>query len=429
MTNVIVESGVLDSKSGTTTTVNALSGDFGLPGTFLILVDAVLQDPAAGTITNIDALEGTITVEINEDYTGPISIQIEVEDEFGNIATATLEGEVAPNPDLGSPPVAEDDAYLVASDDVLRTDILSNDSDPDGSDIEIASITVTDADGDEVTIDGPFDPSEGIEVQSADGRTGVLAMDETGADPFVPRTLAFDPNGGFDDLEDGETDTVTITYTIKDEDGQEDTASVTLTIEPGKPIMTTRDFTTIGTGLTETVTDESADINVGDMQRNSTLEVGDGDHDIEIGSGATGISVEVGDGNTKLVTGQIDGGAITLGDGDHDIDTGELGTGSNDVSITVGDGNSDINFEDTIQDFARVADPAITAGDGNHNVTGNIGQVGNGGTNLSVGSTVTVDLGDGDSNITMANSGGTGTVRVIENGRWVTREVNGSPAR
>ncbi|MCP4022076.1 MAG: tandem-95 repeat protein, partial [Desulfobacteraceae bacterium] len=96
-------------------------------------------------------------------------------------------------------PTANDDSDSTDEDTTITVSVLTNDTDPDTSDIlSVQSIDTTGTKGD-VTDNG-------------DG------------------TLGYDPNGQFDALSVGETGTDTFTYTISDGNGGTDSATVTITV-------------------------------------------------------------------------------------------------------------------------------------------------------------------------------------------------------
>ncbi|MEM9063400.1 MAG: Ig-like domain-containing protein, partial [Pseudomonadota bacterium] len=113
---------------------------------------------------------------------------------------------------LNKAPDAVDDDFSIGESDVLIDDILGNDSDPDGDTIEIIS-----ADGNPTGV--------AFTVTSADGREAAVIVAPSGA-----LNIAADTIGNFEDLALGETDTITLTYTISDGNGATDTADVTITI-------------------------------------------------------------------------------------------------------------------------------------------------------------------------------------------------------
>ena len=115
--------------------------------------------------------------------------------------------------------LAVDDLSTSGEDALVNLDLLGNDgvgtSDP---------VTIISGGG-----TGVITP---ILVTSAGGREGSAIFFPSGALNF-----AFDPLGNFADLDDGETDTVTISYTVTDGTGETDTADVILTIEGDSDII------------------------------------------------------------------------------------------------------------------------------------------------------------------------------------------------
>ena len=108
-----------------------------------------------------------------------------------------------------SPPDAVNDGFSVAENGTLSDNVLTNDSDPD-----LHALTVTQVNGSAANI--------GSQITLASG--ALLILNSNG-------TFDYDPNGAFDSLNDGETDTDTFSYTISDGNGGSDTASVTITIQ------------------------------------------------------------------------------------------------------------------------------------------------------------------------------------------------------
>jgi VCBS repeat-containing protein len=96
-------------------------------------------------------------------------------------------------------PLAQDDQAGTAEDTGITIAVLDNDRDVDGKNkLKVVSV-------------------------DASGALGQVSLNPDG-------TIAYDPNGQFDHLADGETATDTFTYTIKDKHGGYDTATVTVTI-------------------------------------------------------------------------------------------------------------------------------------------------------------------------------------------------------
>ncbi len=132
----------------------------------------------------------------------------------GNIATAgpgqTVSVGCTP---VNTPPDARDDDVTTDEDTALNGDVLVDngngaDADPDGD-----PLTVTAVDG------NPGD----VGVQTTLGSGALVTVNANG-------TFSYDPNGQFENLDNGDTATDTFTYTIDDGNGGTDTATVTVTI-------------------------------------------------------------------------------------------------------------------------------------------------------------------------------------------------------
>ncbi|MEM1381969.1 MAG: cadherin-like domain-containing protein, partial [Pseudomonadota bacterium] len=134
----------------------------------------------------------------NANFNGTDSFSYTVSD--GNGGTSQATATVTVNP-VNDAPLAVDDAFTIGESEVLFDNVLTNDTDPDGDALQITS-----ADGQDVgTV---------INTTSMNGRTEVAILAPSGA-----LNIAFDPLSNFEDLAVGETDTVTITYTISDGNG------------------------------------------------------------------------------------------------------------------------------------------------------------------------------------------------------------------
>jgi len=105
-------------------------------------------------------------------------------------------------------PVAGDDSISTDENSTIGTNVLNNDSDPNNDNLEIAKVNddATNV-GNQITLD-----SGALLTLNGDG------------------TLNYDPNGEFENLDDGETANDSFTYTVSDNSGGTDTASVTVTI-------------------------------------------------------------------------------------------------------------------------------------------------------------------------------------------------------
>ncbi|MGD1809574.1 ExeM/NucH family extracellular endonuclease [Dapis sp. BLCC M126] len=106
-------------------------------------------------------------------------------------------------------PNAADDEVSTDEDTSITGNVLTNDTDPEGDDL-----TVTEVNGQTADV--------GTEIILASG--ALLTVQADGS-------YDYDPNGQFESLNDGNTDTDSFTYTIDDGNGGTDTATVTVTID------------------------------------------------------------------------------------------------------------------------------------------------------------------------------------------------------
>ena len=118
-----------------------------------------------------------------------------------------------------APPTAVNDAATVDEDATVNGSVLDNDNDTDGG-----TLTVTSVNG----------GAPGSTVTLASGATVVMQVDGT---------YVYDPNGAFDGLSSGQTDTDSFVYSISDGQGGSDTATVNITINGVSAPVTENPFT------------------------------------------------------------------------------------------------------------------------------------------------------------------------------------------
>ncbi|MCF6443337.1 Ig-like domain-containing protein [Nereida sp. MMG025] len=170
-----------------------VAGDNG--GLFTINEDGTVDFSANGEFDDLgEGEEASTTVT----YT--------ITDPEGGTDTATVTFTVTGTNDG---PVAVEDTDETDQDTIIDLDnVLGNDSDPDDD-----PLTVAEVDGDDANVGQPVAGDNG----------GLITINEDG-------TASFDPNGEFDDLDEGETAQTSVTYTISDGNGGEDTTTVTITV-------------------------------------------------------------------------------------------------------------------------------------------------------------------------------------------------------
>ncbi len=147
-----------------------------------LTIDSV-TDPDHGTAVNNVTY---ITYTPEENFAGTDTFVYTVRDAYGAVATGAVTVNVTP---VNDPPTANDDAAETKEDTAVDIAVLANDTDPDGDDLSIDSVT---------------DP--------AHGTTGIV--------DGVVRYAPADNWSGSDSFQ----------YTMSDGDGETDTADVTVTV-------------------------------------------------------------------------------------------------------------------------------------------------------------------------------------------------------
>ncbi|MDF1862288.1 MAG: Ig-like domain-containing protein, partial [Verrucomicrobiales bacterium] len=156
---------------------------------------------ASGSTVQVNA-DGTVDFQPGENFdaltdgeTGTETFIYSIRDKGGNIATSQVTVTVT---GVNDPPEALPDEFELTEDAPITVNVLNNDSDPDT--------------GDTLTVTGVSAPPSGQVVTNGDN------------------TLTFDPDGDFESLAEGESATVTVTYTISDDSGLTATSTATFVI-------------------------------------------------------------------------------------------------------------------------------------------------------------------------------------------------------
>ena len=140
-------------------------------------------------------------------------------------------------------PVAVDDTDSTDEDTDLTVDVLANDTDVDGD-------------------DSPANFSlDSVSINSVTGLTG----GGMGSVSEVNDELVFAPGSDFDELDSGDTATVTVDYTLSDDEGASDTGQLTITVNGVNDAPVAVDDTDS--------TDEDTDLTV-DVLANDTMWMG-----------------------------------------------------------------------------------------------------------------------------------------------------------
>lgn len=170
----------------TPVTTDVLVNDSDVDGDTLTV--GTLGSPANGTVT--DNGDGTVTYTPNAGFTGSDTFTYEACDPAGLCSESVVNVEVGSD---NQPPTALDDTAIIAEDSgPVNIDVADNDSDPDGDDVTVQSVTA---------------PANGTATLNPDG------------------TIDYSPNPDF-------TGTDTFVYTLCDSDGACSNATVTVEVSP-----------------------------------------------------------------------------------------------------------------------------------------------------------------------------------------------------
>lgn len=269
VTDIVITDGNGNSKTVAVPTTGTVTED--------VYVNENGTPVKAGTIT-IDS-NGDYTFTPEKGYTGNVPMEYTITDKYEQTDTTSLTIEVIPSPNLSdnNPPIAQDDAYTTVMGSPIISNILSNDSDPDGNTLSVteAKHTVTNEwGGNENTF--VFDTPTQVSGIDADGNpvhnAGTVTIKADG-------TIIFEPEYGFV----GEINP--INYTISDGEGGTDDANIYLNVLPD-------------TGVNTTFANDDA--NTGKKGETLTGNVLDNDNDPE-GDTQALTSVKI-DGTVTLVT-------------------------------------------------------------------------------------------------------------------------------
>ncbi|RFB01423.1 beta strand repeat-containing protein [Parvularcula marina] len=378
-----------------TAPIDVLGNDTDPDTSDVLTVSSVDDSGTTGSVTlNMDS---TVTYDPNGQFeylavgeTATDTFEYTVSDGNGGFDTATVTVTISGVNDV---PTANDDMAVTDEDNPSAPiNVLSNDTDPDTSDV--------------LTVDS-FDDSATI---------GSVTLNVDG-------TFTYDPNGQFEYLAVGETATDTFEYTVSDGNGGFDTATVTVTIKGVNDAPEAEDdycYSPVGEIIAGNVLDNDTDVDASDVLTTSlvsdvshgTLTLNsDGSFTYVADSGFKGVDqftylVDDGNGGTDtatvtLVTGTFNGGVII---GDDTAETfpglGEDLYGSDRID---GRGGNDLIY-------ALTGDDDVTAGSGDDTVAAGKGDdlvKGQGGDDIIVGDAAGKDIFKGpDGNDTLEGNAG-----------------------
>lgn len=216
----------------TTTALNVLENDSDPEGGPLI-VSAVAGGAvgAAMAVTTANGVEISVTLDANGDLrfdTGAdfdslavgesdsFTLTYTAMDDAGLEASATVTVVID---GLNEPPVAMDDSIVIGETESIGAggafalNLLDNDSDPNADALAVSA----------------------VEGEALDGSAAVATVTTTGGrvvDVTIAAdgTVTFETAGAFDDLNEGESDMLSLSYTVSDGNGGQDDATLTITI-------------------------------------------------------------------------------------------------------------------------------------------------------------------------------------------------------
>ncbi len=223
---------------------------------------------------------------------------------FDNGSTLTYDGNAGFAENAGTDdetsvtiePTAQDDVAATDEDTVVQVTaglgLLANDSDFDGGTLSIVAV-----DGNAFVFGTPITLASGARVTvNADG------------------SYAYDPNGAFEGLNEGEADSDSFTYTIDDGQGGQASATVTIDIDgrDDGPILGTPDEDTLdGTGSSDDIRALASDDTINGSGGSDLIDGGPG-HDAVVYDGERADYTQTLNGNGTITVEKPGGGTDTL---------------------------------------------------------------------------------------------------------------------
>ncbi|PHZ83456.1 hypothetical protein CRD36_18025 [Paremcibacter congregatus] len=219
-------------------TVDVLANDTDINGDTLSLTDVVVPSGQGG----VSIVDGQVQFDPGSDFddlkageTQDVVVTYEASDGQGGSVESTLTITVTGSNDG---PVAEADVAMTGEDSSVTLNVLANDTDVEGDSLSVTSASVSSG-------------------------QGAVTINDDG-------TLSYDPGESYAGLDDGESATVEISYTVSDGQGGTDSATATVTVTGSNdgPVVGTVD-------LGATLEDTSMTFTAADLLSNSTDVDGD----------------------------------------------------------------------------------------------------------------------------------------------------------
>ncbi len=282
----------------TPVSIDVLANDSDIDGDAL----SVTQAAAANGTVVIEA-DGTLTYRPDADFNGSDTITYTVSD--GDLTdTASVAVTVIP---VNDPPVAMDDGFETDEETTVSGNLMADngngvDSDPDGDTLAVFLVNGL-AIGAAVIL-----PSGALLTVETDG------------------SFVYDPNGAFDQLANGETETDSFTYTIADGQGGSDTATVTVHVDGRVDIIRGTEFedSLIGTDGDDLIYALAGDDIIDPRGGSNEIDGGDGTDTVVYDAARSGFDIDLMQASGFTVAGEsaaLVGGHIVVSRPDGETDT------------------------------------------------------------------------------------------------------------
>jgi len=227
----------VSTSSNTPVAVDVAGNDVDSDGTLALSTVSIVTPPGNG-FTTTDGVTGIITYNPANGFKGTDVFEYTIKDNSGAISNPALV--IVDVAGVNVPPVAKDDTVTTSAGSAIVANVLSNDSDSDGT-LDASSVAL---------VSGPA--------------AGVATVTPSG-------TISYTPNSGFLGVD-------SLAYTVKDNDGDlSNSATLVLNVIAGNvPPVAIGDTTTtnanIGINIDVTVNDSDADgfLNVGSVTIETT---------------------------------------------------------------------------------------------------------------------------------------------------------------
>jgi Ca2+-binding RTX toxin-like protein len=344
-TNVAANSVAEDAVIGTVVGITALSSDADATNN---VVTYSLSNSAGGRFA-IDSITGVVTVAAGLDFEAGAAQQIEVtaNSTDGSSSAQTFTVNLT---NVNEGPVAVADAGAAQGENVVNAvfDVLANDIDPDNVRAELTTAVVSAA----VT-------SGNAAINGLANASSLFSVNGNG-------DIVFNPGTALDALNDGDTASFSVTYSVTDPGGLTSQAALTFTVNGGDEIIT-------GDGNANVLAGTAFNDRQQGLGDNDTLLGSAGADEMEGGTGFDTVDYSAqGSGIQVALDGTLAGTGLAAGDTFVSI---EHVIGTNFVDYLVGNAFgttiTGLNGSDSI--YGRGGSDTLNGGDGDDRLIGGVG--------------------------------------------------------